>query len=167
MGKITAPVLLTSEHDTGDFSSGNLTLDEWLVKRALKNQNSGASRTFVISNEESKVIGYYALATGSVERDLAPGNFSRGMPEPIPVIVLGRLAIDQNYQGQRIGAGLLKDAMIRTLSVTKHIGARGLLVHAISDDAKRFYERYGFQPSRFEPMTLVLSIKNIEKHLTG
>lgn len=88
------------------------------------------------------------------------------MPEPIPVIVLGRLAIDQSHQGQRIGAGLLSDVMMRTLSVTEHFGARGLLVHAISDDAKRFYERYGFQPSSFEPMTLVLSIKNIEKQLT-
>ena len=119
MGKITPPALLSLNHDTGTFESGNTTLDEWLQKRALKNQDNGASRTFVIC-EGTKVIGYYALATGSVERDVATGNFSRGMPEPIPVIVLGRLAIDKNHQGQRLGAALLKDVMLRTVTIASN-----------------------------------------------
>ena len=164
MGKVTAPVLLNVKHDFDVFDSGVATLDDWLVKRALKNQESGASRTFVVC-DENKVIGYYALATGSVERDVATGNFSRGMPEPIPVIVLGRLAIDKSHQGQRLGAALLKDAMLRTITIANNVGVRGLLVHAISEDAKRFYLKYGFQVSPMEPMTLLLSVTNIKKNL--
>ena len=165
MGKITTPALLSPDHNTGAFESGNTTLDEWLIKRALKNQDNGASRTFVIC-EETKVIGYYSLATGSVERDVATGNFSRGMPEPIPVIVLGRLAVDKNHQGQRLGAALLKDVMLRTVTIASNVGIRGLLVHAISEDAKNFYLKYGFQVSPIESMTLLLSINNIKKHLS-
>ncbi len=165
MGKITAPILLNDKHDLDSFGSGNATLDDWLVKRALKNQESGASRTFVVCDGK-KVIGYYALATGSVERDIATGGFSRGMPEPVPVIVLGRLAIDKSYQGQRLGAALLKDAMLRTVTIANNVGVRGLLVHAISDDAKRFYLKYGFQESPMELMTLLLSVKNIKKHIS-
>ena len=165
MGKITAPVLLNPEHDSSSFNSGNATLDEWLVKRALKNQENRASRTFVVC-DKNKVIGYYALATGSVERDVATGNFSRGMPEPIPVIVLGRLAIDKNYQGHRLGSALLKDAMLRTVTIANNVGVRGLLVHAISEDAKRFYLKYGFQQSPMDHMTLLLSVTNIKKHIS-
>ena len=165
MGKITSPALLSPDHDTSAFESGNTTLDEWLQKRALKNQDNGASRTFVIC-EGIKVIGYYALATGSVERDVATGNFSRGMPEPIPVIVLGRLAIDKSYQGQRLGAALLKDVMLRTVTIASNVGIRGLLIHAISEDAKCFYLKYGFQVSPMDSMTLLLSTNNIKKHLS-
>lgn len=165
MGKITAPVLLTPEHDSSGFRSGNNTLDDWLIKRAWKNQENGASRTFVVCENQAEVIGYYALATGSVERTIATGNFARGMPEPIPVIVLGRLAVDQKYHGQQLGAALLKDAILRTLSIADNVGIRGLLVHAISEKAKRFYQNYGFQESKIDPMTLMFSIKNIKKHL--
>lgn len=165
MGKITAPTLLTHAHELENFNSGNSTLDDWLIRRALKNQETGASRTFVVCEDNSIVIGYYALATGSIERLSATGNFSRGMPDPIPVIILGRLAIDKKHQGKRLGSALLKDAMLRTLSVANDVGVRGLLVHAISEEAKRFYLQYGFQESPTEPMTLLLSVKNISQHL--
>lgn len=165
MGEISAPSLLLPEHKFSQFSSGNETLDEWLRKRALKNQAGGASKTFVICDQTSSVVGYYALATGSVERVAAPGSFSRGMPEPIPVIVLGRLAIDQRYQRQKLGGFLLRDAMLRTLNVSSQVGVRGLLVHAISDSAKSFYLRYGFVESPFDPMTLMISIKTLSSHL--
>lgn len=164
MGKITAPSLLRKDHDTSSFDSGNPTLDQWLIKRAWKNQESGASRTFVTC-DDTKIVGYYALATGSVERDIATNNLSRGMPEPIPVIILARLAIDQNYQGKKLGAGLLKDAMLRTLTIATNVGVRGLLVHALSVSAKQFYAHYGFQTSNIDSMTLMISVKNIEKHL--
>ena len=164
MGEITPPALLTSKHHTDDFECGNTTLDEWLKKRALKNQNNGASKTFVVC-KRNRVIGYYALATGSVEREMASGPFSRNMPEPIPVIVLGRLAVDKTTQAQGIGSALLKDAMLRTLQVANNVGVRGILVHAISDDARRFYLRYGFSESTIEPMTLMISVANILKHL--
>lgn len=164
MGKITEPSLLTTSHILSCFNSGNNTLNDWLIRRALKNQETGASRTFVICEDQSSVIGYYALATGSIERVAATGNFSRGMPDPIPVIVLGRLAVDHNHQGKRLGAALLRDAMLRTLAISNNVGIRGLLVHAISIEAKNFYLKYGFQESPIEPMTLFLSIKNISHH---
>ncbi len=164
MGKITRPELLTSKHNTDDFFSTNTTLDDWLKKRALKNQKSGASKAFVVCEHAQAVIGYYALATGSIERNKAPGNFSRGMPEPIPVIILARLAVNKAHQNQHLGAALLKDAILRALSVADNVGIRGLLVHAISEEAKKFYSRYGFQESPIDPMTLMISIETLKKH---
>lgn len=164
MGVITAPVPLEPEHNTADFNCGNATLNEWLKKRALKNQINGASRTFVIC-QSNQVIGYYALASGSIERLSAPKPIARNMPEPIPVMVLGRLAIDVQNQRQRLGAALLKDALLRTLAVARNAGVRALLVHAISEDAKRYYQGYGFVESPMDTMTLMLSIKHIEAHL--
>ncbi len=164
MGAITSPTILNSANDTGQFCCGIMSLDEWLKKRALKNQKNGASRCFVIC-DGNRVIGYYALATGSVERLIVPGPIARNMPDPIPVIIIGRLAIDSEYQGRRLGSALLKDAMLRTLSIAQNVGVRGLLVHAISDEAKQFYLNYGFQTSPIEQMTLLLSIKHLENYL--
>ncbi|MCP4406743.1 MAG: GNAT family N-acetyltransferase [Gammaproteobacteria bacterium] len=161
MGISTAPAPLTGRHELSEFDCGNETLNDWLRKRALKNQNSGASRTFVTC-QNNRVVGYYALASGSVERMASPKPIARNMPEPIPVMVLGRLAIDSNMQGQRLGSALLKDALLRTLSVSKNVGIRAILVHAISDNAKRFYMGYGFQISPIDSMTLMLPIRHIE-----
>ncbi len=143
-----------------EFDCGNDALNDWLINRALKNQSSGASRTFVICQDD-RVVGYYALASGSVERVTYPKSIARNMPEPIPVMVLGRLAIDGNMQGQRLGAALLKDALLRTLSVSKSVGIRAILVHAISEHARRFYLGYGFQVSPVDPMTLMLPVRHI------
>ena len=164
MGVSSAPELLTYQQDTSNFDCGTPSLNEWLKKRALKNQDNGASRSFVITCDES-VVGYYALARGSVERSSTPKSLARNMPEPIPVMVLGRLAIDLNHQGQKLGAALLKDAMLRTLTVSTHVGVRAMLVHAISDDAKNFYLSYGFQESPIDAMTLFLSIKHLKSYL--
>ncbi|WP_223788692.1 GNAT family N-acetyltransferase [Marinicella meishanensis] len=166
MGKITRPVSLKTPHRIDAFSCGVLSLDEWLKKRALKNQNQdqGASRTFVCCDGDD-VIGYYALATGSVERAASPGGIARNMPSPIPVIVLGRLAVDCEYQGQRLGAHLLKDAILRTLAIAQQVGVRCLLIHAISANAKDFYLSYGFQESPIDPMTLFLSLQKAQKLL--
>ena len=136
-------------------------LNDWLKKRALKNQGNGASRTFVVS-VGNQVVGYYALASGSVERMESTKSIARNMPEPIPVMVLGRLAIDLSVQGQKLGGALLKDALLRTLSVAENVGIRAVLVHAISEEAKRFYLQYGFQVSPIDPMTLLLPIRHIE-----
>ena len=160
---IFRPVLLSEDYDSSQFDCGNETLNEWLIRRALKNQASGASRTFVICNE-SRVIGYYALASGGIERTIAPKTIARNMPDPIPVTVLGRLAIDLQFQGQRLGAALLKDAIMRTVLVSRSIGVRAMLVHAISEDAKRFYSSYGFKESLINEMTLMLSLQQIKNH---
>ena len=155
------PVALTDSHEIAEFDCGNDTLNEWLTKRALKNQNSGPSRTFVIC-QDNQVIGYYALASGSVERMATPKSISRNMPEPIPVMVLGRLAIDTRMQGQGLGSALLKGALLRTLSVSKNVGIRAILVHAISENARRFYLSYGFLVSPIDTMTLMLPVRHIE-----
>ena len=161
MGLNTHPAALTEKHDVSELNCGDDTLNDWLIKRALKNQNNGASRTFVIC-QDNRVVGYYALASGSVERMTTPKSIARNMPEPIPVMVLGRLAIDTHMQGQRLGSALLKDALLRTLSVSKNVGIRAILVHAISEDARRFYLNYGFQVSPIDPLTLMLPIRHIE-----
>jgi len=160
---IFKPVLLSEDHDSSQLDCGNETLNEWLIRRALKNQASGASRTFVICNE-SRVIGYYALASGCIERTIVPKTIARNMPDPITVTVLGRLAIDLQFQGQRLGAALLKDAIMRTVLVSRSIGVRAMLVHAIYEDAKRFYSSYGFKESLINEMTLMLSLQQIKNH---
>jgi len=159
MGEITAPEPITASHITESFACGIPVLDEWLKRRALKNEVSGASRTFVIC-QDRQVVGYYTLATGSVGHHDAPGKIRRNMPDPIPVMVLGRLAIDQDWQHVGLGHGLLKDAVLRTLTVSQHVGVKALLVHALSEDAKRFYTRNGFLESPFDPMTLMIALQD-------
>jgi len=150
MGKISIPVPIDDAHVLDTFESGESALDDWLKKRALRNDQRGASRTFVV-HVSKQVIGYYCLATGGVSTADAPGKIKRNMPNPIPVIVLGRLAVDKSWQNKGIGAGLLKDAVLRTLKVSRDTGIKALLVHAMSESAKHFYKRYGFIVSPLEP----------------
>ena len=159
MGEVTPPEPITASHLTESFACGIPVLDEWLKRRALKNKVSGASRTFVVC-QDRKVIGYYVLATGSIEHRGAPGKIRRNMPNPIPVMVLGRLAVDQPWQGAGLGRGLLKDAVLRTLSVSQQAGVRALLVHALSDEAKHFYIHNGFLESPLDPMTLMIALQD-------
>lgn len=157
MGKITAPEPIKTTHYLDDFDCGIQTLNQWLKRQALANENSGASRTFVVCDNQH-VIGFYALATGSVRRGDAPGSIKRRMPDPIPVMVLGRLAVDLHWQKKGVGSGLLKDAVLRTLTVSQQTGIRALIVHAFADKAKNFYRHYGFQESPFNQMTLMLNL---------
>jgi GNAT superfamily N-acetyltransferase len=161
-----APEHLSAAHDIAAFDSGVPALDDWLKKRALANEESGASRTYVIV-ADGRVVGYYALATGAVTHDTATGKTRRNMPEPVPVMVLGRLAVDRDFQGRGVGAGLLRDAVLRTLQAAAIAGIRALLVHAISDEARRFYERNGFVASPIAPMTLMITIADAEKIVSG
>jgi GNAT superfamily N-acetyltransferase len=159
MGAITAPEPITPSHLIEAFTCGIPVLDDWLKRRALKNEVSGASRTFVVCHD-GQVAGYYALATGSVEHRDAPGKLRRNMPDPIPMIVLGRLAVDQRWQRAGIGRGLLKDAVLRSVSVSQQAGVKALLVHVLSEDAKTFYVRNGFLESPLDPMTLIISLQD-------
>lgn len=159
--ELRAPERLTEAHEIEGFDSGEAMLDEWLRKRALQNEKNGASRTFVV-RAGMRVAGYYTLAVGSLDHDIAPGRAKRNMPNPIPVMILGRLAVDRAFQGKGLGAGLLRDAVFRTQQVAELAGIRALLVHAISPAAKRFYEGFGFVPSPVEPMTLVLVLSEAE-----
>jgi len=155
---LTAPAPLADYHELGEFQSGVLQLDDWLKRRARANQASGASRTFVVC-EGNRTIAYYALASGSIRQPEAPSRFRRNMPDPIPVAVLGRLAIDLNWQGKGIGRALVRDAALRLLQAAEVLAIRGLLVHAISEEAKAFYLALGFKPSPLDTMTLMVSLR--------
>ncbi len=154
---ITAPVLLNPEHDVSVFSSGIQSLDEWLRKRALANQDTGASRTYVIA-DGNRVVGYYALASGSVAADETPGKIRRNMPDPLPVMILGRLAIDTALQGRGFGSDLLRDAVLRTMQAAEIAGIRAMLVHALDARAAKFYARSGFMASPVRPLTYFLPL---------
>lgn len=156
--QLGAPQPLASTHRFDDFACGEATLDDWLKRRALANQSSGASRTFVVADEERHVFGYYAMAAGAVSHGMATGAVRRNMPDPVPVMVLGRLAVDRRVQGLHLGAALLQDAVNRAVMVSQNAGVRALLVHALHDRAKAFYEYYGFQASPLNPMTLMLRL---------
>jgi GNAT superfamily N-acetyltransferase len=164
MGKITAPEPISTSHLIEPFSCGMPVLDEWLKRGALKNEDAGASRTFVVC-QHHQVIGYYTLATGSVGHREAPGKMRRNMPDPIPVMLLGRLAVDQAWQRTGLGRGLLKDAVLRTLTVSRQAGVKALLVHVLSEDAKQFYARNGFLESPLDPMTLMLPLNEAAANL--
>lgn len=157
-GALSAPTLLTAAHVLDTFNCGEVTLDDWLKRRALTNDLNGASRTYVIADAQSRVVGYYALAAGAVSHKDSSSAVRRNMPDPIPVLVLGRLAVDQSCQGRQLGAALLKDAVQRTYAVAQQAGIRALLVHALNDRAKAFYEGYGFQVTPSNPLTLMLRI---------
>jgi GNAT superfamily N-acetyltransferase len=162
--EIGAPETLGADHDLSPFDSGTPALDDWLRRRALRNQESGASRTYTICADR-RVVGYYALAVGAVAHAEATGRTRRNMPDPVPVMVLGRLAIDAGFQGRGLGRALLRDAILRTLQAAEIAGIRAILVHAISEDARRFYERCGFQPSPLDPMTLMITLRDAEQAL--
>ncbi|TGT39204.1 GNAT family N-acetyltransferase [Mesorhizobium sp. M8A.F.Ca.ET.165.01.1.1] len=155
---LSAPTPLAENHDLGLFQSGTESLDQWLRRRARANQVSGASRTYVVA-EGTRVVGYYCLSSGGLDLAEAPGIVRRNMPDPIPMVVLGRLAVDGSWQGKGLGAALLQDAVLRAGQAATILGIRGIFVHAISDEAKAFYEHYGFAASPKNPMTLVLSLK--------
>lgn len=156
--QLTAPEPLNSAHLIDAFDGGGSVLDEWLRKRALGNQASGASRTFVVTDTSGRVMGYYALAAGAVAHETATTSVRRNMPDPVPVLVLGRLAVDRLAQGMHVGAALLQDAVRRAVGVSADAGIRALLVHALSDRAKQFYLQYGFQASSLHPMTLMMRL---------
>lgn len=168
MGQVTptqdqmrAPEPLNDDHLIDAFSSGAPTLDGWLKRKARANQASGASRTYVLCRGQ-RVVGYYALAAGSVSHDLAPRKLRQNMPDPIPVIVLGRLAIDAAEQGNGLGRAQLRDAVLRITAAAHEVGIAAILVHALNDRAKAFYLGCGFAETAVEPMTLYARIKDIK-----
>lgn len=160
--KLGAPHPLAAQHILDTFACGEASLDEWLKRRARVNQLSGASRTFVVCNQDKQVLGYYALAAGAVSRLSTPQSVRRNMPDPVPVLVLARLAVDKQAQGMQLGGALLQDAVRRAASVSQNAGVRALLVHALNEGAKSFYLHYGFQVSPLQPMTLMLRLPPFE-----
>ncbi len=158
---LSAPQPLAATHILDEFACEEASLDEWLKRRALTNQLSGASRTFVVADQAGRVHGYYAMAAGAVSHQAATSAVRRNMPDPVPVMVLARLAIDHRAQGIQLSGALLQDAVHRAVMVSQNAGVRALLVHALHDHAKAFYEHYGFQASPLHPMTLMLRLNSV------
>lgn len=161
-----APQRLGPDHILDNFDCGILTLNDWLVRRARRNELEGASRTYVLC-VVNQVVGYYCLAAGSICCLDVPSRVKRNMPNPLPVMVIGRLGIDKKWQGQGLGRALLRDAVLRTLNAAEVAGIRAILVHALSEEAKRFYKSCGFMESPTNPMTLVVTLGDIKQALLG
>jgi GNAT superfamily N-acetyltransferase len=156
---LSAPAPISLQHDVSQFDCGKIPLNDWLRQRAQKNEGR-ASRCFVVC-EAQAVIGFYALAAGSVKIIEVPKALQRNMPAQIPVLVLGRMAVDERHQGRKIGRFLLRDALQRALSVAQNVGARAVLVHAIDQDVVPFYLQYNFKPFPDGDLTLFLSISDV------
>jgi GNAT superfamily N-acetyltransferase len=157
--QLSVPQSLAATHLLDGFNCGESSLDDWLRRRALTNHLNGASRTFVVVDPDQCVFGFYALAAGAVAHQDATSAIRRNMPDPVPVMVLARLAVDARVQGIKLGAALLQDAVTRVRSVAENAGVRALLVHALNERAKQFYEYYGFRASPVDSMTLMLPLK--------
>lgn len=162
MTGFSTPRPIRAKDDLTGFDSGEASLDDWLRKRAVTNQATGAFRCFVTCRDRP-VVGFYALATGSVHRLEASSRVGQGMPEPIPVVLLGRLAVDRKQQGHGLGANLLRDAITRTVAAAEIVGIRALLVHALHERAREFYLHHDFEPSLTDPMHLMLLMKDARR----
>lgn len=157
MESLTPPRLLQGEDDTADFNCGVPALNDWFRRRALANHFSGASRCYVASAGR-RIAGFYCLSAGSVQHEAAPGSIRRNMPEPIPIVVMGRLAVDLAFRGKGLGAGLLAHAIERTQAAAEIAGIRALLVHAKDEASAAFYRRTGFMVSPLDQMTLLVRV---------
>ena len=161
---LCAPQPLSDQHQLADFESGEPSLDDWLKRRAAKNQANGSSRTYVVCEGEA-VIGYYCLAAGAIGHAEAPSTLKRNRPDPVPVLVLGRLAIHKDHHQKGIGTALLNDAIRRAIQAADIAGITALLVQAISEQARRFYLSRGFVESPIKPMTLCLMLATVRQAL--
>lgn len=163
---LNPPVVLNSSHDVSSFDCQASSLNDFLKQYAWQNLQNYSGRTFV-ATRGNIVVGYYTLAAASVEHSSVPPRSKKGLGKyPVPVILLARLGVDVSEQGQGLGKGLLKDALLRALSVTQNIGARAVLVHAIDEKAEAFYLKYGFEPSTVDKYHLYMLMKDIQKTMT-
>ncbi len=160
------PRPISDTDDVATFNSGEPTLDNYLRKRALGNHAAGGSRCFV-SGRDGRVVGYYALAAASVAHIECASKVRRNMPDPVPVILLSRLAVDRKEQGNGLGADLLRSAITRTMQAAEHVGVRALLVHALHEEARGFYTHHGFGPSPTDELHLMLLIKDAKAIIGG
>ncbi len=164
--EIRPPEKLSPAHNLSAFNSGEPMLDEWLRRHAQQNEACGASRTYIVCAGK-QVIAYYTLAVGAVAHVEAPGRIRRNMPDPVPVMVLARLAVDRAFQGRGIGSALLRDAVLRTVQAAEIAGIRAILIHTISEPAKRFYEKHGFIPSPVDPLTVMITVAEAVRMLSS
>jgi GNAT superfamily N-acetyltransferase len=147
LSRFGSPRALTAGDKFVTFDCGEPSLNEWLRSRALKNETTGASRTFVtVEAPSSDVAGYYCLSASALALEEAPGRVKRNMPSPVPIILIGRLAVDERFKGHGLGASLLQDAVLKGIEASRILGARAFVVDALNEDAERFYSKFGFEP---------------------
>lgn len=163
---LSPPQPLSGNHEAADFNCDRATSNDWLKHRALRSQSTGAYRSFVVCDQH-RVIAYYALASGAVTIGAASGRLRRNMPDPVPVLILARLAVEQTYGGRGLGRALLQDAGWRVLNAAETIGIRGMLVHALDEDARAFYQHLGFDQAPLEPATLMITLEDLRARLSG
>lgn len=164
---LVKPRLLIGSDLTSSFLCGVESLDLWLKKQALKSQNRGNTKTYVVTDSDTNaVVGYYAIAMGSVSRDIAFSALKRNSPDPIPMVVLARLAVDLKYQGKHVAIGLLKDCILRSMAAMEVVGGAGILIHALDDNAQSFYKRFGFKESSIDSLVLMARISDLTESLT-
>ena len=158
MGKLSLdpPAILSPGHDLSGFDCGVAGMNDWLRRRALKWQKSGGTRVIVLTGDSGAVRAFYALATGQVRRAEAPSRMARNTPDPLPVIVLGRLAVDRRWQGRGVARSLLLDAFDRVLAISRSVGVVALMVHALNPDLVPFYRKFGFAPAPGDDSGLTL-----------
>ncbi|MCB2087078.1 MAG: GNAT family N-acetyltransferase [Sphingomonadaceae bacterium] len=162
---ISAPETLSETHDLSQFSCGKASLDTWLRTRALSNQKKGFTAVMVV-HDAGRVVGYYGLAPTAVVPASLPRSIRTGQsPDPLPCLLLGQLATDEEWRGKGIGTGLLKHALQRCVEGATLIGGRALIVNAVDDEAADFWRRRGFLPSKDDPMVLARSILDIAASL--
>ena len=158
------PAPLAAQHRLEGFDCGKRALNDWLVRHARQAQGSGSAKTFVVTEDDDRVAGYFSLTVGQVDTLDAPERIRRGMGRyPVPVVILARLAVSREYQGRGIGVGMLQDAVRRTLAIAEQAGVRAMLVHPIDEDAARFYTRFGFIASPLREQQLVMVLKDAKK----
>ncbi|MFY8134240.1 MAG: GNAT family N-acetyltransferase [Aquimonas sp.] len=161
--RLIGPEPLAQRHRLEGFECGKPTLDEWLLRHARQAQGSGSAKTFVVS-EDDRVAAYFSLTVGQIDTFDAPERIRKGMGlYPIPVVILARLAVDRQNQGQGIGIGMLQDAIRRTLLIAEQAGIRAMLTHPIDEEAARFYSRFGFIASPLREQQLVLLLKDARR----
>lgn len=158
------PEAIGARHQVADFDCGTPALNDFLVRHALTNHQSGSAKTFVATTDDHIVVGYYSLAASQVLYADAPLRLQKGVARhPIPVVLLARLAVDRGWQGKGLGPGLLKDAILRVLGAAESVGIRALLVHAKDEEAKAFYQHFNFEPLPGYPLHLVLPLKDARR----
>lgn len=162
--QVSAPASLSPDHDASQFDCGKEPLNDWIKSRAARSEGRSA-RCYVVATDTRAIVGYYCLSTGAVAHDNAPRTLKRNLPNPTPVMIVGRLAVDRQYGNRGIGSGMLKDGLNRILQASKIVGAKAAIVHAIDDDAISFYTHFGFQSFPTEIRTMYLSIETIAKSI--
>ena len=160
----SAPVPFAAEHRIEGFDCGKPKLTDWLKAHSLDNEGRSSRTYVVVANtgpQAGEVVGYYTLATGGVTRSEMPRKIRHDLPNPVPVMMLGRLAVDERHQKNGIGPAMLKEAMQRTLEISQSAGVRALMVHAIDDEAVTFYLKYGFVLFPADSRTMFLPIETL------